>query len=199
MIILHASFAPREAKPFDVTAGFDQRNARAMLAGRVEVPGSRFGVEVVFPTMEYDRAMELNAILRRAKTLGGLRMAWPLMATVQGGGTGAVDGSGAAGESLPVKNLTPGFMIRRGYWLTVIDTAGAHCLHNVIDPVRVGTDGRATISVQHPLRTVLANNNVVLLSKPMVEGMITSSLEWDLPVNRRISGLGFRLEEVEAG
>lgn len=198
MITLPASFAPRAAQPFDIAAGFDQRNARGMLAGRVEVPGSRFGVEITLPTMDYARAMELNALLRRARTLGGLRMAWPLMATVQGGGTGAVDGSGAAGESLPVRGLTPGFMIRRGYWVTVIDGNGARCLHNVIDPVRVAADGTATLAVQHPLRTVLADGDAVLVSRPEIEGMITSDLEWNLPVNRRIGGLGFRLEEVEA-
>lgn len=197
MIILPDTFVPREAQPFMLDAGFVVRSARGMAVGRVETPGSRFGVEIQFPPMTYADASELLGYLQAGKR-EGLRLRWPLMATVQAGGTGAVDGSGAAGTNLPVRGLTPGAMIRRGSWLTVVNTAGGRCLHNVAAPVRVSATGTATITVQAPLRTVLVDGNAVLVSAPTIEGVITSEVNWALPVNRIVPGIGFRLEEAEA-
>lgn len=197
MIVLPDTYAPRVVGFEPLAGGFDVRTARGGLAGRVITPGGRFAITVEFPTMDYDRAMALRALLVTAKG-EGLRMAMPLGGNKQSGGAGAVDGSGAAGTALPVKGLTPGAMIRQGYWLTVIDADGNHCLHQVAGAMRVGTDGAADLTVDFPLRTVLADNDVVLVSKPLIEGLITSDVNWQIPVGRRVHGLGFRLEEVEA-
>ncbi len=197
MITLPDTFVPRSAQPFMLDAGFVVRSARGMAVGRMETPGSRFGVEIQFAAMAYDTANELLSYLQAGKRVG-LRLKWPLMATTQAGGTGAVDGSGAAGTSLPVRGLTPGAVIKRGSWLTVTNTAGDRCLHNVAAPVTVSGGGTATITVQAPLRTVLVDGNTVLVSAPTIEGVITSEVNWDLPVNRIVPPMGFRLEEAEA-
>lgn len=197
MITLPDTFVPRAAQPFMLDAGFIVRSARGLAVGRMETPGSRFGVEIQFPPMTYADASDLLSYLQAGKR-EGLRLRWPLMAEVQGGGAGAVDGSAAAGTSLPVRGLVPGAMIKRGSWLTVINTAGNRCLHNVAAPVRVSGTGTATITVQAPLRTVLVDGNTVLVSAPTIEGVITSEVGWDLPVNRIVPGIGFRLEEAEA-
>ena len=197
MITLPDTFVPRSAQPFVLDAGFVVRNARGLAVGRMETPGSRFGIEVQFPAMIYDRANELLTYLQAGKRTG-LRLNWPLMATTQAGGTGAVNGSGAAGISLPVRGLTPLALIKRGAWVTVQNAAGARCVHSVAAPVTVSAGGTATLSVQAPLRTVLVDGDVVLVSAPTIEGVITSELNWDLPVNRIVPGIGFRLEEAEA-
>lgn len=197
MIVLPDIYAPRAVGFEPIASGFDVRNARGNLAGRVVTPGGHFAVSVEFPTMTAEAALQLQSLLTRSKD-EGLRMTFPLAGVKQGGGTGAVDGSGAAGTSLPVKNLTPGAMIRQGFWVTVIDASGNRCVHKVAAPVRVGTDGRATLPVTFPLRTVLANNDVVLVSKPVIEGMVTSDVNWQISVGRTVQGLGFRLEEAEA-
>lgn len=197
MIVLPDIYPTRVVDYEVLGGGFDVRTARGALAGRVVTPGGRFAVTVEFPTMTYERAMALRSLMTSAKS-EGLRMAMPLGIEKQAGGTGAVDGSGAAGQSLPVKGLTPGAMIRQGYWVTVIDADGNHCLHQVAAPVRVGSDGKATLTVDFPLRTVLANNEVVLVAKPLIEGLITSEVNWTLSIDHYVTGLTFRLEEMEA-
>lgn len=197
MITLPDIYAPRVVSYEALAGGFDVRNARGSLAGRVVTPGGRFAITVEFPTMTYERAMALRALLTSAKG-EGLRMAMPLGGNRQSGGAGAVDGSGAAGTALPVKGLTPGAMIRQGYWLTVIDADGNHCLHQVAAAARVASDGTADLTVDFPLRTVLSNDDVVLISRPLIEGLITSDVNWQIPVGRTVQGLGFRLEEMEA-
>ncbi|MDP3550605.1 MAG: hypothetical protein Q8R81_09430 [Novosphingobium sp.] len=197
MIILPDIYAPRVVGYEPLAGGFDVRTSRGALAGRVVTPGGRFAITVEFPTMTYERAMALKSLMISAKG-EGLRLAMPLGGTVQAGGAGTVDGSGAAGTSLPVAGLTPGVMIRRGYWVTVIDADGNHCLHEVAAPVRVDGSGDATLPVNFPLRTVLIDGDAVLVSKPLIEGLITSDVNWQIPVGRRVQGLGFRIEEMEA-
>ena len=198
MIEVPDAFAPRVVGFEPLASGFDVRNARGALAGRVVTPGGRFAITVDFPTMTSERALKLKALLIAAKGQG-LRMAMPLGGEKQAGGAGVVNGSGAAGQSLPVRGLVPGCMIRQGYWLTVVDADGNHCLHSVAQPVRVADDGTATITVEFPLRTVLVDGDDVVLSRPVIEGLVTTDVNWSIPVGRRVEGLGFRLEEVEAG
>lgn len=198
MIILPDSYAPRVASFEPIAGGFDVRGARGNLAGRVVTPGGHFAVSIEFPTMDHERALALQALLVAAKSAGGLRMALPLGGEKQGGGDGTVNGGSAAGMSLPVTGLTQGAMIRQGYWVTVIDADGNHCLHKVMEPVRVASDSTATLTVNFPLRTVLTGGETVLVSRPMIEGIITTDINWQIPVGRRVEGLGFRLEEAEA-
>jgi len=151
LIILPDIYAPRVVGYEPLAGGFDVRTSRGALAGRVVTPGGRFAITVEFPTMTYERAMALKSLMISAKG-EGLRLAMPLGGTVQAGGAGTVDGSGAAGTSLPVTGLTPGVMIRRGYWVTVIDADGNHCLHEVSEPVAAVTDNTAQVSTVADLK-----------------------------------------------
>lgn len=197
MITLPDEYTPREANPFLIDTGGILRGGTGGAAGRLNRPGQRWGVEVVMPTMMPDKARAFAALMTVAKR-DGLRLTFPLGGgEIQGGGAGTVDGSGAAGTSLPAQGLTPGFMLRRGYWLTVQNAEGERFLHAVAEPVRVGTDGKATITLTTALLTTLASGNTILIAKPTIEGVVTSDVNWVLPVNRRVAGLTFRVEESD--
>lgn len=196
MIELPAEFAPREAQPQLLDFGMILRPGSGAGALRINRAGSRFSLQTAFPTMEPEKARRFAALMLRAKR-EGLRMAYPLMGLVQGGGAAKVDGTGAAGTTLPLKGMTPGFMMRQGVWLTVQAADGTRCLHNVATAARVGSDGKVSLSIEPPLRVVLADNDNVLISKPTIEGIVTSDVNWSLPVNRRVSGLSFTLEESD--
>ncbi len=197
MIVLPAEYAPREANPFLIDPGGVLRGGTGGAAGRLNRPGARWGVEVTMPTMSHEKARAFAALMTLAKR-DGLRLTLPLGGgEVQGGGAGTVDGSGAAGTSLPVEGLTPGFMLRLGHWLTVENAAGERFVHQVAAPVRIGTDGKATITLTTALLTELADGDTVLVSKPTIEGVVTSDVNWVLPVNRRVGGLSFRVEESD--
>lgn len=194
MIELPAEFVPREAMPQLLDFGMLLRPASGAPALRVNRTGSRYVLQVAFPPMQPEKARAFVALMHAAKR-EGLRMAFPLMGLVQGGGVAKVDGSGAAGTSLPLKNMTPGYMVRQGMWLAVEDADGTRCLHNVAEAARVASDGKVTLTIEPPLRVALVNDDDVNVSAPTIEGWITSDVGWALPVNRIVSGLGFTLEE----
>lgn len=196
MIELPAEFVPREAMPQLLDFGMLLRPASGAPALRVNRTGSRYVLQVAFPPMQPEKARRFVALMQVAKR-EGLRMAFPLMGLVQGGGAAKVDGSGAAGTSLPLKNMTPGYMVRQGMWLAVEDADGTRCLHNVAEAARVASDGKVTLTIEPPLRVALVNDDDVNVSAPTIEGWITSDVGWALPVNRIVSGLGFTLEESE--
>ncbi len=197
MITLPPEYRPREANPFLIDTGSILRGSTGGAAGRLNRPGQRWGIEVVMPTMKQDKARAFSALMTVAKR-DGLRLTLPLGGGErQGGGAGTVDGSGAAGTSLPVEGLTPGFMLRLGYWLAVENTAGERFVHQIAAPVRIGTDGKATITLTTALLTELADGDAVLISKPTIEGVVTSDVNWVLPVDRLVDGLSFRLEESD--
>lgn len=194
MITLPAEFVPRDAMPQLLDFGMLLRPASGAPALRINRTGSRYMLQVEFPPMLPEKARRFVALMHAAKR-EGLRMAFPLMGLVQGGGAAKVDGWGAAGTSLPLKDMTPGYMVRQGMWLSVEDADGTRCLHNVAEAARVASDGKVTLTIEPPLRVALANDDDVNVSAPTIEGWITSDVGWALPVNRIVSGLGFTLEE----
>lgn len=181
-----------------VQPGFTVRGARGTVAGQVILPGACYGIEATLPVMRSRDALRLQADLELAKT-EGLRLKVPLHGISQGlPGSPVVDGSGAAGTSLPLRGLTAGYAARKGYWLTVIDTAGNRCLHKVAEPAVANSDGEVTLTLVTPLRTVLIDGDEIILARPTIEGIITSDIGWDLRLGEMIEGLGFTLEETEA-
>jgi hypothetical protein len=196
MIELPTEFSPREAMPQLLDFGMILRPASGAGALRVNRAGSRFVLQVLMPDMKPEKARRFKSLMLRAKR-EGLRMPFPLLGLVQGGGAAKVDGSGAAGTSLPLKNMTPGFMVKQGVWLSVEDAAGTRCLHDVAEPARVDSAGKVTLSIEPPLRVVLVNDDDVLIAKPTIEGIITSDVNWALPVDRIVPGLSFTLEETD--
>lgn len=196
MITLATTIAGATIRP--AVPSFALRGARGQLAGLVVLPGAHYRIEARFPTMAPAAASRLQAQLELAKT-EGLRMNLPLLGVSQGNpGSPVVDGSGAAGTALPLTGLTPGYVAKAGYWLTVIDADGARCLHRVAALAQADGSGEVELTLVTPLRTVLADGDVVLLARPTIDGFVTSDLDWDLAENRLVTGHGFTLEEAEA-
>lgn len=196
VIELPATISFRGVKPALVDAGYVLKSGGNAASTRIDRPGTHYRAEFTFPVMRPGEAMALRSRLAEAKS-AGIRVTWPLIDQDQGGfGAALVDGTGSAGTSLLVKGMTAGAFLREGLWLNVIDAAGVHFLHDVRTPVRVGSDGRAPLRVWPPLRTALANNAVVKIAKPMIEGVMLSELDWDVPVNRMFVPPSLVIEEA---
>jgi hypothetical protein len=85
--------------------------------------------------------------LLEAKRVGRLLINFPLLGERQGSpGSPVVDGAGQAGATLKLRGLNPGYTIKEGYWLSIIDTNDQHYLHNARSMVRVGADGHRAAS-----------------------------------------------------
>ena len=158
-------------------------------------PGSRWAFEFSFPLMKADVARAFTSRLVRAQR-EGLRMAVPLLGVSQGSpGTPVVDGNYPSGTVLPLKGLTPGYVFGEGYWLTLIDAAGDYYLHQVVGTATVNGAGKATLSVETPIRAPILNDATALVATPMVQGFI-ESIAWGMRVDRLVEGIGFTLEEA---
>lgn len=158
-------------------------------------PGSRFALDVSFPVMRAAVARSFTNRLLRARR-EGLRMKMPLLGVSQGSpGTPVVDGAYPSGTVLPLRGLAPGYVVEEGYWLTLIDAAGAHYLHSVVGSAIANGAGQATISVETPIRAPFPDGATVLLAAPKVEGFI-ENIAWGLRLGNLIDGIGFTLEEA---
>ena len=110
----------------------------------------------------------------------------PLLGETQGApGSPVVDGTDSGGTTLKLKTASPGYVVKEGYWLTLVH-AGVYHLHRAAAVAVVGADGKATLTVEPPLRVFPANGDAVLLARPMIEGLVTALEPYEHPVNRRI-------------
>lgn len=194
MIQLPTTPPPASVTPNLIDWGLTLNPPTGAGATRVNRPGSRFELQVVFPPMRPDTARPFVTRLIQAKRQG-LRMPYPLLGVTQGSpGTPIVSGVGAGGTFLPLRGLTVGYVILEGYWLTVIDSAGVYYLHTVAAGSTVNGAGHVDIVIEPPLRAPLVDGNTVLLQAPMVEGLIMSDVNWPLIPDRLVT-LSFTLRE----
>lgn len=197
MIILPEQYAPSAAKVALVDFGFVQRPALGGAVARVNRPGSRWQIELTFPPMTADDARVLVRRLSAAKA-EGLRVPFPLQGVSQGapGPNVVVNGNGAAGVNLPLRGLTPGYAVKEGWWLTVIDSAGDYYLYQIAAPASANGGGQMTVTVTPMIRAPLADGNAVLLAEPLVEGVVVEGIGWDLVPGELVDGIGCVIEEA---
>jgi hypothetical protein len=194
MIELPARPAPNAVNASLIDFGFQLKPATGAAVTRIDRPGSRYAVEVTFPVMKSDVARVFVSRLQKAVS-EGLRIDYPLLGVSQGNpGAPVVDGANPTGTTLPVRGLTPGYQVKEGYWLTLIDADGVLYLHNVTANVRADGDGEATLSIYPMIRAPLADGSTILLGKPQVEGLI-EDIKWTLMLGDFVQ-LGFVLEEA---
>lgn len=194
MIELPASPAPSSVEPSLIDFGFVQRPGSGAAALRIDRGGNRHAFEVTFPPMEPATARVFLSRLQQAKS-AGLRLPLPLLGVDQGApGSPAVNGTDSAGTVLKLDGLRPGYVVKEGFWLTLV-SGGAAYLHMATALVVADGSGLATLSVEPPLRVFPADGDTVELAAPYVEGIVTSELSWPMPTSHLIS-LGFTLEEA---
>lgn len=166
---------------------------------RVNRAGSRFRATVSYPPMRPDTARKFVARLQRAK-VEGLRIVYPLLDLSQGSpGTPLVDGAGQSGTSVNLKGLSPGYAVKEGYPLTLIDGDGLRYLHFAADAVMANASGLAAVELTTPLRAPMPDEATVLLAKPTIEGALVESVGWSLSVDRLIRLGGSIVIEESAG
>jgi len=111
-------------------------------------------------------------------------------------GSPLVNGSGQSGANLILDGLTPQYVIRKRQWLTVV-TGGQHFCYRARAEVVVNGSGQVTVPLRTMLRKPHADNDVVLIAQPIMEGFVTVDEDaWMIDGNHLIS-LGFTIKERE--
>lgn len=196
MIELPFEPAPAVARPTLIDFGFTLRPVLGGADERVNRAGSRFMVELSFPPMDIRLSRVFVSRLLQAQS-EGLRVKFPLLETQGAPGSPVVDGVGQAGTTLAVRNLTPNYVYREGWWLSVESSSGQHYLHNIRAAGRATAAGEAEIPIWPELRAPFADGDSVHLARPMIEGLpLGNERSWEIPVHKLIA-LEVPIREVE--
>lgn len=158
--------------------------------------GDKWGFEVNIRAMDALCGEALIVDLTRgAKALVRMRIDEPGM-PAEDYGAARVNGSGHLGAVIPIKNARPGALIRKGKWLS-LDIPGRSYLYKAAGPVTVGANGQALVPIEPMIRRAAADNVVVRLADPIIEGFVSLGNGWS---RRRlgdhgITSVDFRIEE----
>ena len=163
---------------------------------RIARLGSRHMLTVTMPPMKMEPDGRIwTARLRQGKIDGDVLFA-PTQVDFDAGAPGSpkVDGATTTGPVLPIKGLTPGYQIKEGQWLSIVH-AGRRYFHIADDDQTADGSGEVTIAVTPHLRAAMANNDVIELAEPKIEGLLEGdSASWTVD-NARAGGLLFAIVE----
>ncbi|EPR14192.1 hypothetical protein M527_29200 [Sphingobium indicum IP26] len=163
---------------------------------RINRLGNRFGLRVTLPPVPTrDKALIVQSRLLRARE-DRLRMEWP-QPDFDTGNPGAplVSANVTSGTAVPLKGMTPGYVVKEGQMLAIIH-AGRRYMEMAAADVTVAGDGTASLAVWPLLRSSLSNNDVVEIAAPRIEGLVSpgDELSWQISVDR-LASFSFTLSE----
>ena len=138
--------------------------------GRNLRPGTRWAWDIELPPMSYVESLAWDDLLSEDETVvmeilqPGLEIGAP--------GAPLINGANQSGRTLNLKGLTPGYVFRKGQWLSLIQNGQRFAYKS---SAAAAADGSGNMAL--PLRTMLRvptlNNAVVEIAQPMVEGWPT--------------------------
>lgn len=165
--------------------GADQRLGRK---------GSRFAIDVSIPALSAAGCgMGLIVDLLRGETetlVLGIPEHLPAVAY------GAPVANGVStGSVLAVKGLTPGAVIRKGKFLSII-LSGQRFVHIVTAEMTVPAGGLVSLPIWPTLRRPPIDGAVIELAAPKIEGFIEPGQDWSINSLKAV-GMSFTLKERE--
>lgn len=162
----------------------DQRFARM---------GSRYAFDVKLEPQDSTAAMDWIDIETESETC-----VWPVpLLDLDPGTVGAprIDGAGQTGSTLNLKGLTPNLWIRKGQWLSVI-TSDRRYLYRARATIIADAAGEASLPLCTLLRVPHADEDVVELAEPKIEGFVTLPEDaWRIQGEDRLIWLSFTIKE----
>lgn len=173
----------RDLQP--ITAGDESRIQRIGTKHEIEVGNLTVATAGCGP--------ELVAALALGKTAGAfMPIPEPKVVEVPYG-TPLVNGASQLGSSLIVDGLTPWVAIRCGKWLSVIVSGRRYAYYTTAEVI-ADAAGAATLPIYPMIRSAPADNAVVELAEPMIEGLVRMSSERSVRRTGAMS-LGFTIRE----
>lgn len=194
-LILPTTPRPSMMTPRPISARNETRPSSGGPVGRNLRPGTRWAWDFEYPPMTYVQSLAFDDLLTEDETCvidilqPGLVIGNP--------GSPLIDGANQSGRTLNLKGLTPGYVFRKGQWLSMI-LSGQRFAYK--SSVAATADGAGKLSV--PLRTLLRlptlNNAVVEIAEPKAEGWVTLAQDAHaIDAIHRLIRLRFTLEERE--
>ena len=186
--------APARMVPRLVSARNDLAPAFGGPTNRFARMGSRYALDVEMPPMKNVDAQDWADIDDEAATC-------ILIIRQPGIDTGSpgiprVNGGSQAGSSLILDGLTPHYALQKNQWLTVT-TGGQMFSYRAKSAVVADASGNLTVPMRTMLRVPPANNDVVEIAEPKIEGYVTVTEDaWSVD-SAHIVALTFSITERE--
>lgn len=155
--------------------------------------GTRYALTFQMPPMTYLTSMGWDDLMAEGDTV--------LMRVFQPGfftgnpGTPLVNGGSQSGTSLIIDGLTPGHFLSKGQFISVV-TSSQRFLYRLAAGVTANGSGQATLTLRTMLRRSPADNDVVEIAQPMIEGFVRDMGPWTVGADRLV-GLQFTVRERE--
>lgn len=109
-------------------------------------------------------------------------------------GAPRVKGASQWGSALIIDGLTPALTVKKGWFFTVARTV-LPSLHIVTAAVVADGTGEATVAFWPPLRSVTADNEIIEIIDPWIQGSIEDGGDHDAGAFAALSLGGFTIEE----
>lgn len=111
-------------------------------------------------------------------------------------GAPRVNGAAQLGKKLKLDGLLPGVVVKKGKWLTIQVNGRSYAHFTTIGDVIANASGEVELDIFPMIRRAPADNSIVLLAKPVIQGLIKQPVERKI---LRIGGIGldFEIEEQE--
>lgn len=195
-LILPTSPRPSKMTPRPIFTRNETRPATgAGPVGRNLRPGTRWAWDFEYPPMTYVQSLAFDDLLTEDETVV-VDILQPGLTT---GAPGAplINGANQSGRTLNLKGLTPGYVFRKGQWLSLIQNGQRFAYKSSASATADGS-GNMALPLRTMLRVPTQNNAVVEVAQPKAEGWVT--LEQDaheIAADERLVRLRFTLEERE--
>jgi hypothetical protein len=155
--------------------------------------GSRYQVAYDHGEMDYIDALDWSDVM-----IDGAIVVAPIFQPgLDTGAPGAavVNGAGQGGKSLMLRTVTPGYVFRKGQFLSVI-SAGQRYLYRGSARVAATAGGLLTIPLHTLLRRPPADGDVVEIVQPMIEGSLREVSDLDAVANHEVK-VAFTVREQD--
>ncbi len=195
-LILPSSPRPSKMTPRPISSRNETRPATgAGPVGRNLRPGTRWAWDFEYPPMTYVQSLAFDDLLTEDETVvvdilqPGLVIGNP--------GAALIDGANQSGRTLNLKQVEPGYVFRKGQWLSMI-LNGQRFAYKSRSAATADDGGKLALPLRTMLRVPPLNNAVVEIAQPKAEGWVT--LDQDahaIEAGDRLVRLAFTLEERE--
>lgn len=196
-VILPKLPSSAEYEMMELSWARDMRPSGAGPSQRQDRIGTRHQLMVSVPVLKYGWCgAGVAADLAVARTGEGAVIQIPEpKIPVLNYGAPVADGSGQLGDTIRLRGLQPGVLIRKGKWISMFAN-GRWYAYFLREAVTVPGSGIATLPIYPMIRRSLLDGAQVEIAKPMIQGLTKDPLQRKL---YRAGGIGFDfiIEEQE--
>lgn len=162
---------------------------------RLDRMGDRYALDVTMPPMTYETSRAWSDLDDWLETCT-LRIPQPGL-TIGSPGTPLINGADQTGRSLILNGLTPGYILRKHQWISILTDGRHYCYRARADATADGS-GNLTALLRTMLRVPHADNDPVEIAQPVIEGFVTvAEGAWKIDARDRLIRLRFLIKEVE--